>query len=483
MFKSRKTSVNRFAAASTRQRVHIEQDSVLDSEYPFRLNFYLQPPPADITIEEFELFALDRLQVLKAVETSKLRNRNEEEYKKDIQLALDKYLPMKSNAAKTDLVEERRKDHISHFVLRLAYCRSEESREWFLRQEDALFKFRFEQENMDDKKRFLETANLDWKVVDPETKKRIQPQLERCVSGKTFKDKTTAASHVVNETYFEVPFEKVPDLVRRRGVYVHKGKAYVPMSNQISLVQDEFKKRLAKMLQATAKALPRLEEDDRLKPILLNVEKQYIGKIYTGSADSNGDLKAADVDVMVENHAPLCMRTLHSALRRDKHLKHGGRMQYGLFLKAIGLSVEEALLFWRTAFTNKTDEQFQKEYAYNIRHNYGLEGKRVSYTAYSCNTIIKGNSPSTGDYHGCPFRHFSNGNLEARLYKDKIPPDQVKEIMNLVHGSHYQVACTKYFEITHPRHDKIDTIEHPNAYYELSLGLTDEAMEVEKEIK
>lgn len=64
MFKSRKNGVNRFAAATAthRQRIHIEQNSVLDSEYPFRLNFYNKPPSMDITIEEFELFALDRLQ-------------------------------------------------------------------------------------------------------------------------------------------------------------------------------------------------------------------------------------------------------------------------------------------------------------------------------------------------------------------------------------------------------------------------------------
>lgn len=76
------------------------------------------------------------------------------------------------------------------------------------------------------------------------------------------------------------------------------------------------------------------------------------------------------------------MRNLHEALRADKHLKHGGRLQYGLFLKGIGLSIEEALRFWRIAFSNMTDDKFQKEYAYNIRYNYGLEGRRVNYKPY-----------------------------------------------------------------------------------------------------
>lgn len=76
------------------------------------------------------------------------------------------------------------------------------------------------------------------------------------------------------------------------------------------------------------------------------------------------------------------MRNLHDSLRADKHLKHGGRLQYGLFLKGIGLSVEEAMIFWRQAFANITDDKFQKEYAYNIRYNYGLEGKRVNYSPY-----------------------------------------------------------------------------------------------------
>ena len=52
---------------------------------------------------------------------------------------------------------------------------------------------------------------------------------------------------------------------------------------------------------------------------------------------------------------PPCMRHLHESLRRDHHLRHFGRLQYGLFLKSIGLTLEQALTFWRTEFTKKME--------------------------------------------------------------------------------------------------------------------------------
>ena len=79
---------------------------------------------------------------------------------------------------------------------------------------------------------------------------------------------------------------------------------------------------------------------------------------------------------------PLCMEHLHDEMRQDKHTRHGGRMQYGLFLKGMGLSLEQALIFWQTAFSKFPPEQFNKMYSYNIRHMYGMEGKRTDYTPY-----------------------------------------------------------------------------------------------------
>ena len=36
-------------------------------------------------------------------------------------------------------------------------------------------------------------------------------------------------------------------------------------------------------------------------------------------------------------------------------MKHWGRIQYGLFLKGIGLTLEQSLKFWRSEFTKMMD--------------------------------------------------------------------------------------------------------------------------------
>ncbi len=49
------------------------------------------------------------------------------------------------------------------------------------------------------------------------------------------------------------------------------------------------------------------------------------------------------------------MRHLHESLRKEHHLKHFGRLQYGLFLKSIGLTLDQAMKFWRSEFIKKME--------------------------------------------------------------------------------------------------------------------------------
>ncbi|KAF0483922.1 DNA primase large subunit Spp2 [Gigaspora margarita] len=445
-----------------------------NQKYPYRLNFYNIPPIEEITTEEFEVFALDRLQVLKAIESASLRSKTELQVADHIRDISNQYLPLHSTegAKNYPLEEERRKDHISHFILRLAYCRTEELRKWFIKQECALFRIRFIEENKEERQAFLNNERLYWNDLTQNEKESMKNELSQANPHIKFND----------ETFFIVNFEQVPDLVARRAVYIKAGKAYVPISEQVTLVVVEFRKRLSAALDLASRAFPSID-DERILPLLNNINQQYLGKAYVFNNDTIVDKVTADnVDQMV-GHFPLCMMHMHRKLRELHHLKHYARMQYSLFLKGIGLTVEEALIFWRKSFSSITDEKFQKEYAYNIRHNYGMEGKRQDYLPLNCNSIIMHKQPGPGEQHGCPFKHFSEDNLKVFLTQTGVKKDEhLKAILDIVKGKHYQVACTKYFEITKCLEDSIsrgdgerhlmETITHPNSYFKQSVTLS-----------
>lgn len=99
-------------------------------------------------------------------------------------------------------------------------------------------------------------------------------------------------------------------------------------------------------------------------------------------------------------------------------MKHYGRLQYTLFLKGIGLNLEECLTFWRQSFNKITDDQFNKDYRYNVRHAYGDVGgdsnrRGNGYSPFSCQKILTEHPPGPGEAHGCPYRHFNLENLTA----------------------------------------------------------------------
>lgn len=175
-------------------------------------------------------------------------------------------------------------------------------------------------------------------------------------------------------------------------------------------------------------------------------------------------------------HLPLCMTVMYERLTGEHHLKHWGLQQFSLFLKAIGLPLEQAMLFFRHQFSPRCvcggggrgsgrleqervqishmralgaslgvmlaapglccrrvgpdhcndffklsgqyccstvqysthsigvfcpacrtpGDKFQKEYAYNIRYNYGQEGKRENWSEWSCVKIISQVGARTG---------------------------------------------------------------------------------------
>ena len=102
-------------------------------------------------------------------------------------------------------------------------------------------------------------------------------------------------------------------------------------------------------IQLTLKHLPRLDEDTRIVPLLDNLSQGFLAGIsseWSSAPEAVGDEVTADmIDGLARKHFPMCMRHLHESLRRDKHLKHHGRLQYGLFLKVRTAVVNTVVIF------------------------------------------------------------------------------------------------------------------------------------------
>lgn len=178
---------------------------------------------------------------------------------------LEKYLRLDHNSSNSSqLAIQRQKDHYSHFILRLAFASTEDLRRRFTRVETMLFRLRLGAEDAKDRNRFVESLNLDWEMVSEDEKRALAAEL-------------AAASNYgrkgppEDETWCKVDWERVPDLVEGRRVFLKAGKAYVPSKEQSSMVLAEFTSRLEKALEVRmttgcAPSRPRMLTQGRSSP-------------------------------------------------------------------------------------------------------------------------------------------------------------------------------------------------------------------------
>lgn len=104
------------------------------------------------------------------------------------------------------------------------------------------------------------------------------------------------------------------------------------------------------------------------------------------------------------------------------HLRNRGRVQYTLFLKAIGITAEDAIEMYKKEFTEKIDEAaFEKEYTYIFRHLYGLVGSKKVHDVPSCSQMASDN-PGPDEYHGCPLATQDIEDLDKLLNGWNIEP-------------------------------------------------------------
>lgn len=235
-----------------------------------------------------------------------MRYQREDELSKAIRSSEEKWMPLHSNesAAAFSLIDERRRDQASHFILRLAFCSSPDAIRWFVTQECLLFRIRFSNEMSKERTDFLRRTNAHLAPLNVTEKAQVQEHLRKCSPGRELED------------FYKVPFEYVPDLISRRAVYLHGGWAFVPKSESFSVIMTRFRENLEFWMERTARELPGLR-DDRLIPLLQLVKTTDSSATDTSRGIVQGKLTAADLDA-VSIHKSL----LSYSSSRQVHISH-----------------------------------------------------------------------------------------------------------------------------------------------------------------
>lgn len=465
---------NSFGVDSSSSR-HARTDDRSESYAPLYIKSNLGNLAFDI--EELQNLALSRLRLLKAIDSarktgstlstpSSLSDPTRDEIRR-LEREFGFHIPPVGNSDREDVIV---RDQASHFLARLALCSSHDQRSWLLSTECDLFSTRLERAGISFALAAIRGANgPDIRQIPADLMESLKPDLD------TVARSTRRANDNEKTKYYQIAFEHVTPLVKTRRVLVRNGMAYVPDRNIRDVVAAEFRAKLNHGLLAASKAVGLAEQDSRMRNILQAVRAHYAADDVSRSsfdcARGVESISLSQVDSALSS-MPLCMRYMLERLREDHHLRHGARMQLGLFLKACGLSMDESLQFWRTEFGRGgiDSDKFDKQYAYNIRHHYGKEGKRKNLSPYACIRIIN-DRPGPGEHHGCPFREFSENHLSESLRRISVSGQAIPAIVSRARNGNFQAACGLCFDATQPRIGSMGgeleefIPSHPNEYF------------------
>ncbi|KAL3854974.1 hypothetical protein ACJMK2_014208 [Sinanodonta woodiana] len=407
--------------------------------------FYLVPPGGNISLQKLEAFAEARFCFL-----SQVFNTGGDRVK------LHDVVGNIINVQESEcLIAGTVKDRISHFFLRLCFCDDIDARDFLLRAETLLFDFQVS--CMTEIELISVFQSLDKHLFEFENHKITLPSPGRDImkaflclksEGNGWKRLVHKYLQGEDDVFMRVPFQTVPKFVSERLVSLHKGWAYFPYSKLRELTTSLFSSLLRLGVSVAHRRRHVVSKDDRLQSISSKLKFLYRRRYgYQPTLlGSPWSLTHDEVD-RVTSLFPPCMAHLHRKLREQHRLKHHSRIQYTLFLKEIGMSVHEALMFWRKEYsleTFKSDcshtwSSNEKRYTYNIRHLYGLEGSRINYRGHCCSSLQSA-TMGPGEDGGCPFRNFDADHLTTLLQTEGVS-EGVEDILSLADQEDFTGAC------------------------------------------
>ncbi|CAK0868441.1 unnamed protein product [Prorocentrum cordatum] len=248
------------------------------------LSFYQNPPNVEVSVREFEELTRDRLKVLHVFDRAcgydtrldavgELKSKVSKELS-ETRLSLNYPKATAGDAFLEQKADFMRRDAISHYALRLAFCKTREARDWLVMQEQRLFVLRFEALRPEAQEACLPGFGLECKKVDPLAKTRgdkeegtqlpdvvlsysVDPRTSGSLPQGNLLDflqqatpggriwREAGAPPLLDPNFYEMHFTDVsPNLISSRRVVLQDGRAYVPSSALKVILAKKFKEAL-----------------------------------------------------------------------------------------------------------------------------------------------------------------------------------------------------------------------------------------------
>ena len=180
----------------------------LEDDFHLPITLYEQPPIGldweSIELETIEKVCRERQNVLQHVEAMPLLDGDHMEKNRITWLRIKEATNLlELHNGKSNEVE-RRNDILSHWLLKLGFCRTNDLKQWFLKNETALFRLRVALLNSDMRKVMYKKYKLDFPKIpedEIEAKRSMLQSLPIC-----------ANKPVQLKDWYRVPFHKVSQL-------------------------------------------------------------------------------------------------------------------------------------------------------------------------------------------------------------------------------------------------------------------------------
>ncbi|XP_060872805.1 DNA primase large subunit-like [Metopolophium dirhodum] len=285
-----------------------------------------------------------------------------------------------------------------------------------------------------------------------------------------YKDKQHVPCNEYCSTHsIEVPWQKCTTLVSNKKVHLTQGIAVVFCNQWNSLLVELFRLIYIKSLHKIRRSMSALDNTN-LQCEYLNekLNRYYNSKIaFWKNIDKQVSLEELNLNKIL---LPPCMLLSLNSLFTNHRLAHDPRYRLTLFLKDIGVSLDETLKIFQQEYskcgnlkstcTHSWDEH-NKQIEYNVRHTYGMVGSKKNYQMTSCVLMQKQNI-QVSDEGCCPFVHCGEDKLKSILEEFTSINDDEMNILNNFKNSDQPIqAChwyaQKLFPVSEPLYHNTPT--------------------------